>query len=138
MAKKTERCIKGMCMQRAWFRFNASNGAYHVLGECLTTWSQHCGGYVLLLTLFVLTHADMAQPSPEPSTDASATVVSPLDTRKHQASKCSSLTLRRLRQRAGIPSTRSIDPWSSVFLVPNVYSFQPVHTAHLCATKPKI
>jgi len=33
----------------------------------------------------VLTHADMAQPSPEPSTDASATVVSPLDTPPPQA-----------------------------------------------------
>jgi len=33
----------------------------------------------------VLTHADMAQPSPEPSTNASATVVSPLDTPPPQA-----------------------------------------------------
>ena len=67
--------------------------------------------------------------------------------RKHQASKNSSLTLRKERlflpmnkdgatnelqtTWAGIPSTRSIDPWSSVFLVPNVYSFHPVHTAYL-------
>jgi hypothetical protein len=158
VAKKTERCIKGLCM-RVWFRFNASNGAYHVLGECLTTWSQH---YVLLLMIswtsimniyilyqFVCVNSRWYGPtfpgtlygclcyscfSPRYPSSASTSKQKQLSDfekgRLFLPMNKDGATNELQPTWAGIPSTRSIDPWSSVFLVPNV--FIP-SILHICA-----
>ena len=100
--KKTRRCITGPSAARL-IQIYASNRAYHVLRECLTTWSQTVRyqytttSWILLIllliiswpsmmnTAFFMSYTNMAEPSSSNASTTDATAAPSLDAPPLQA-----------------------------------------------------